>query len=87
MLIDKLLDYVKYPTQSDEDSNSIPSTDKQKVLGKHLLDEINKLGLTNTQMDEFGYVYATLPASKLPNIEASIGMILLPAISMPVGFK
>lgn len=60
MLIDKLIDYCKYDTQSNEDSSSVPSTEKQKLLGKHLLDEINKLGLTNTQMDEYGYVYGYL---------------------------
>ena len=60
MLIDKLIDYCKYDTQSNEDSLTIPSTEKQKLLGKHLLDELNKLGLSNTQMDEFGYVYGYL---------------------------
>ena len=60
MLIDKLIDYVKYPTQSDESSTTIPSTAKQKVLGQHLLDELNRLGLANTQMDEYGYVYGYL---------------------------
>lgn len=60
MLIDKLLDYVKYDTQSDETSNTCPSTDKQKVLGKHLLDELNSLGLKDTKIDEFGYVYGYL---------------------------
>ena len=60
MLIDKLLDYVKYDTQSSETSESCPSTDKQLILGKHLLDEINNLGLKDTKMDEFGYVYGYL---------------------------
>lgn len=57
MLIDKLLDYVKYDTQSCETSPTCPSTDKQKLLGNHLLDELNKLGLKDTMIDEFGYVY------------------------------
>ena len=60
MLIDKLLDYVKYDTQSDETSETSPSTEKQKVLAKHLLDEINRLGLADTKMDEYGYVYGYL---------------------------
>lgn len=60
MLIDKLLDYVKFDTQSDENSATVPSTAKQKVLGQHLLDEINKLGLKDTFMDEYGYVYGYL---------------------------
>lgn len=60
MLIDKLLDYVSYDTQSNEESSTCPSTEKQKILGKHLLDEINKLGLKDTMMDENGYVYGYL---------------------------
>lgn len=60
MLIDRLLDYVKYDTQSDEKSDTCPSTDKQKILAKYLLDEINKLGLSDTVLDEYGYVYGYL---------------------------
>lgn len=60
MLINKLIDYCKYPTQSDENSKTIPSTEKQKILGKYLLKQIEDLGLINTQMDEYGYVYGFL---------------------------
>ena len=60
MLIDKLLDYIKYDTQSNENSETCPSTAKQKLLGQHLLDQINDLGLTDTCMDENGYVYGYL---------------------------
>ena len=60
MLIDKLLDYVKYDTQSDESSETCPSTDSQKLLGKHLLEQLNSLGLKDTLMDEYGYVYGYL---------------------------
>ena len=60
MLIDRLLDYVKYDTQSDEKSDTCPSTDKQRILAKHLLDEINKLGLSETVLDDYGYVYGYL---------------------------
>ena len=60
MLIDRLLDYVKYDTQSDEKSDTCPSTDKQRILAKHLLDEINKLSLSDTVLDEYGYVYGYL---------------------------
>lgn len=61
MLIDKFLDYVSYPTKSIENSTEFPSSKKQLVLAKHLLDELNKLGLQKTQMDEYGYVYGYLP--------------------------
>lgn len=61
MLIDKLLDYVKYETTSSEDSVSFPSTETQWNLARHLLDELNKLGLENTVLDEYCYVYGYLP--------------------------
>lgn len=60
MLIDKLLDYVKYDTQSNENSETCPSTAKQKILGQHLLDQLNDLGLAGTCMDDNGYVYGYL---------------------------
>ena len=69
MLIDKLLDYVSYDTQSNENSETCPSTEKQKLLGKHLYDELNKLGLKDILMDEYGYVYAYLDGnSEKPTI-------------------
>lgn len=64
MLIDKFLDYVSFDTQSVEDSNTCPSTDKQKILAKHLLNQINELGLSDTKMDEHGYVYGFLEGDK-----------------------
>ena len=60
MLIDKLIAYAKFDTQSDENSSTIPSTSKQLLLGKYLLEELNKLGLEKTQLDEYGYVYGYL---------------------------
>ena len=61
MLIDKLLDYVTYDTMSIEDSDTFPSTPGQLVLARHLLDELNRLGLEQTVLDEYGYVYGYLP--------------------------
>ncbi len=58
-LMDRLLEYVKIDTQSDKDSATTPSTKKQKDLGKVLLDQLNKIGLT-AEMDGYGYVYACL---------------------------
>ena len=61
MLIDKLLDYVTYDTMSTEESDTFPSTPGQLVLARHLLDQLNELGLEQTALDEYGYVYGYLP--------------------------
>jgi len=61
--VNRFLKYVSYDTQSDEHSDATPSTEKQKVLGAALTEELNQLGLYNAHMDEYGYVYAWLPAS------------------------
>ena len=61
--IDRFLRYVTYDTQSDEHSDAIPSTAKQKVLGAALAEELAQMGLHNAHMDEYGYVYAWLPAT------------------------
>jgi len=61
MLIDKLLDYVSYDTQSIEESKTFPSTQKQWDLARHLFDELNRLGLQKVQIDNNCYVYAYLP--------------------------
>ena len=69
MLIDKLLDYVSYETTSDEESTANPSSACQLNLAAHLLEELNKLGLEKTVMDEFGYVYGYLPGDEsMPTI-------------------
>mgnify|MGYP003420051475 FL=1 len=63
-LKDRFLKYVSFDTQSDESSTSFPSTDKQLVLLRHLKEELEALGLKEVTMDEYGYVMATLPATK-----------------------
>ena len=50
--IDRFLRYVTYDTQSDEHSDAIPSTAKQKVLGAALAEELAQMGLHNAHMDE-----------------------------------
>ncbi len=60
---DRFLKYVKYDTQSDEESISFPSTEKQKILAKELAKELKQLGLQDAHMDEWGYVMATLPSN------------------------
>ena len=64
MLLDKFLDYVKYDTQSSEASKTCPSTEKQKLLGQHLFEQIKSLGLEDCMMDEYGYVYGFLDGDK-----------------------
>ena len=58
--VDRFLKYVKYDTQSDEESTSFPSSEKQKILSKDLAEELKALGLKDAHMDEWGYVMATL---------------------------
>ncbi len=61
--VDRFLNYVKYDTQSDEESTSFPSTEKQKKLSADLAKELKKMGLKDAAMDKWGYVMATLPAN------------------------
>lgn len=74
-VLDRFLRYVSFDTQSDERSGTTPSTAKQKVLGEVLAAELSQIGLQNAHMDEFGYVYAHLPAT--PGLEGvpCVGLI------------
>jgi tripeptide aminopeptidase len=66
---ERLIRYVQLDTQSDPLGNDFPTTKKQKDLSKLLLSELIAMGISNTETDAFGYVYATIPAnSKKPNI-------------------
>jgi tripeptide aminopeptidase len=62
-VLDRFLRYAKIDTQSDPHSDSCPSTEKQKNLGRLLVDELLEIGITDAEMDEHGYVYATIPAN------------------------
>ena len=55
--------YVQIDTQSDPHSNSHPTTAKQKDLSKLLLEELKEVGVDDASMDEYGYVYATVPSN------------------------
>ena len=61
--VDRFLKYVKYDTQSNEDSATFPSDPKQLELSKALVVELKEIGLKDAEMDEFGYVMATLPSN------------------------
>jgi len=60
---DRLLRYVQVDTQSDPYSDSFPSTAKQKNLSKILVDELLAMGVQDAQMDQYGYVMASIPAT------------------------
>ena len=62
-LTERFMRYVQVDTQSDPTSNNYPTTEKQKDLSKILFDELNQMGLSNVEMDEYGYVYATIPSN------------------------
>ena len=60
---ERFLKYVSYPTMSDESSDTVPTTAKQLELSKYIADELVSLGLCDVELDEKGYLYATLPAN------------------------
>ena len=62
-LAERFMRYVQVDTQSDPESTVFPSTEKQKNLSKILLQELKDMGIADAELDEFGYVYATLPAN------------------------
>ena len=66
---ERFLKYVSFDTQSDETSETCPSTMKQKDLGAALVEEMLQMGITDARMDENGYVYGTVPGDpSLPTI-------------------
>ncbi|MBQ8861606.1 MAG: peptidase T [Clostridia bacterium] len=60
---ERFLKYVSYPTMSVSESDTVPTTEKQKILGKALADELREMGLTDAHIDNKGYIYATLPSN------------------------
>jgi tripeptide aminopeptidase len=60
---ERFLRYVQIDTQSDPLSKTNPSTEKQKDLSKILAEELKKIGVADAHMDEWGYVYATIPSN------------------------
>ncbi|MFS0553730.1 peptidase T [Brevibacillus sp. 179-C9.3 HS] len=62
-IIDRFISYAKVDTQSDENSETCPSTPGQLVLAQMLVDELNAIGMQEVTMDANGYVMATLPAN------------------------
>lgn len=62
-IVERFLKYVSFDTQSSENSTTTPSTDKQWALANYLKEELEQIGLTEIELDENGYLYATLPAN------------------------
>ncbi|MBQ2430140.1 MAG: peptidase T [Alistipes sp.] len=63
-LKDRFLKYVSFDTQSDENSTTFPSTEKQLVLLNYLADEMRTLGMVDVTVDKYGYAMGTIPATK-----------------------
>ena len=70
-LVERFINYTKFDTQSSEDSESVPSTAKQLDFAKYLKHELEEEGLSDVEMDDMGYIYATLKGNtkkKTPTI-------------------
>lgn len=68
-VVSLFLDLVSYPTTSNEQSATVPSTPNQRVLGEHIVTIMQDIGIADAHIDAFGYVYGTIPANtgkKLP---------------------
>lgn len=73
-ITERFINYTKFDTQSSEDSQTVPSTSKQLVFAKYLKEELEREGFSNVEMDEKGYIYATLKANTKKDIP-TIGFI------------
>jgi len=73
--LERFLTYVRFDTRSEEDSDTFPSTAKQLVLGRYLAEELARIGLTHTGLDENGYVYGYLPPTPDRAAEPAIGFV------------
>lgn len=70
-ITERFLNYTTFDTQSSEDSESVPSTKKQLVFAEYLVEELKREGLDDVEMDDNGYIYATLKSNmkgKVPTI-------------------
>lgn len=73
-ITERFLNYTKFDTQSAEDSQTVPSTPKQLLFARYLKEELEREGLSDVEMDEKGYIYATLLANTAGDIP-TIGFI------------
>lgn len=73
-LTERFINYTKFDTQSAEDSQTVPSTSKQLIFADYLKKELEAEGFDDVEMDDMGYIYATLPANTKKEIP-TIGFI------------
>ena len=73
-IIERFLNYTKFDTQSSEESTTVPSTSKQLIFAEYLKKELEREGLDDVELDEQGYIYATLKANTKENVPV-IGFI------------
>ena len=73
-ITERFLNYTKFDTQSAEDSESVPSTSKQLIFAEYLKKELENEGFSDVEMDDKGYIYATLKANTKDEIP-TIGFI------------
>ncbi len=71
----RFLRYVTIDTQSDPRSSTTPSTDKQKNLGRLLVQELHKIGITDAMMDGYGYVFGTIPATNPSTSQVVVALL------------
>jgi len=62
-ITERFLNYTQFDTQSSEESETVPSTGKQLVFAEYLKKELEREGLEDVEMDDKGYIYATLPSN------------------------
>lgn len=77
---ERFLRYVAVDTQSEDEQEAFPSTEKQKNLGRMLKEELEALGVSDVRMDDYGYVYGCLPANTEKKIPGS-------GIYLPYGYS
>ena len=73
-IIERFLNYTKFDTQSSEESTTVPSTSKQLLFAEYLKKELEREGLDDVELDDKGYIYATLKANTKENVPV-IGFI------------
>lgn len=74
-VLDRFLNYVSFSTASDESSDTVPSTERQRALAARIAHELEAMGLSDVAVDDYGYVYACLPATAGREGDEAIGFV------------
>ena len=72
---ERLLNYISVHTASDEDSDTLPSSERQFTLAKKLVEEMKMIGIEDAHVDEKCYVYGTIPATEGFEKSVTLGLI------------